>query len=1259
MKLRPVTRRALYALAVLIAALAGGPLLIPRAWLGEMLAARIESALTVPVQIDGARLWPLSGATLTGLRLGPPPGFDCDPVRVDRVEVEYVPWSLVAGRLRVVRLALEGVDVCVERATDGAWNLARLTPTDPDPPPRSTETFSMPLPVRIDAAEISPLHVEVRTPTSSGRSGPLALELEGKAEGSLLEASARLAARPRASDAVSWGPPASPQLGADARPPARVRITGGSTLTASARYDTRRPWTQLEAEFDWQHAFTVAAPALGPAVQTHAELRGRLDPDADVAHLRIERFTVGETTRFDATARLGAWSAWSATSTAAARAGTLDVETHGVIDVADAMRLPGVRTASGRVELQGLSASARGLPAGLQPVGGRGALLAQRLEVATPEVRLRLDRAELTLEGETSGLRAQVALEGGGVDATAARLEGIDLRLGARVSPRPLDLSVDGVVTATLALGQARGAGVDVDDLIATLGVQARRYDGGVGHERLGLDFGARARGATYDAGVVDELEVQARVQSSEDAERVTVEGEVRAARGAAAGVEVEGLRANVDGGATAGTLQDLEARLGLEAGRASGFHIGSTQVQAYASPRSGASRSLGPVALARRIRALVEARSEGLWTDVDGERFSTGALDLDAEGEVDLGSSIVRDGRVRLDAGIGAKAQAELSGGATGPAQAQLSVEVPSLGPTYSALPSAWRLPDVELAGFAVAEARVRWPEGASLEDRDTARGALALTLRGVGYQGPGLRVAGLDGRSHARYDGPQSAELGWRLQAAELESDVAGSAQGLTATGTATLDVEGARLRASVRGAEGRAAAGLGLADARVEVDVRHPRGRGVELRAARLALPEAGVYASVDGALESGAYGTLQPRLSVSATVAPARLAEVSSILASSAGVSTARITVEPTSRSAWRVYGEVGADGLSVDASSWAVEGLRGRIPFDQTFAVEPPRFRREVAAARGLLGDDLEARLGELAERAAAARAQLDRRDILVDAPVTADYQALRPYGRPPAPDVVAQELRLGSTRLRDVVFEAEYGGGLLLVRRLAFAVWQGDVLLDAAVQLTPDRDLQARARGTATRINLDIPYAAVEGRAPNLDEGGRGPYTTSGVLDLRFALRDRQINGTADLERVTKKLLERAFGALELESARSALKWLELSERFGVRPTKGKIWISNNLLSAEFDWERLWIHVAYRSPAPWDILVDTFFIAGRLATVPTVGASIINIVNTAIRRFSIGNIIDRMVVESGLLDVLAPLDPYLASEPPDAESASR
>jgi len=205
-------------------------------------------------------------------------------------------------------------------------------------------------------------------------------------------------------------------------------------------------------------------------------------------------------------------------------------------------------------------------------------------------------------------------------------------------------------------------------------------------------------------------------------------------------------------------------------------------------------------------------------------------------------------------------------------------------------------------------------------------------------------------------------------------------------------------------------------------------------------------------------------------------------------------------------------------------------------------------------------------------------------------------------------------------------------------------------LLSAAAQLAPGPDLRIRARGTATGVNLDIPYARAEGREPRLEDDEAAPYRTSGVLDLRFGLQDRQLDGTVDLQRVTKPLLERAFGALELESARSALSWLELSERFGVRPTRGKIWISNNLLSAEFDWERLWLHVAYSSPAPWDLIIDTFFIAGRIATVPTVGASIINIVNSAVRRFSVGNIIDRAVIESGVEGALDQLDPFVVGD---------
>jgi hypothetical protein len=617
----------------------------------------------------------------------------------------------------------------------------------------------------------------------------------------------------------------------------------------------------------------------------------------------------------------------------------------------------------------------------------------------------------------------------------------------------------------------------------------------------------------------------------------------------------------------------------------------------------------------------------------------------------VDLLRSRIRGLEATVTTGLGVEVRAEGDAATPGPWTLAGRAQVRDAEGLLAALPAGIVPQGVAADGEVGLEAQLDVPRGDGGPDFERASGEVVLALEGLDLFAGEIAGRGLRGRVRGRVDGSRARGVGWSLEAERLTAaSDGGSFDALTTTGTAVLTRAGVRLTAAAQVGPGSSRlASFDLSRGAARVDVWHPRGGGLEIRRAELRLPALGLQGGLQGRLRPGMFGAWSPDLVLTATVSGARSSELVGGIRSGRGLGATSVTIRPVATDRFELAGTLAADDLSLEGRSWRVEGATGRFPLRQSFEVEPPRFSAEVAAARGAFDDDFEARLAELADRLAGARLLLGARDIRVDSPVTADYQALRPYGDPPAPDATAERLVLGQTELDDVVFEADWHAGLLSVRRLAFSVWQGDVLLDAVAQVSPDRDLRVRTRGTATHVNLDIPYARVEGREPRLDEAGEGPYRTSAVLDLRFGLRDRQLDGTIDLQRVTKKLLERAFGALELESARSALKWLELSERFGVRPTKGKIWISNNLLSAEFDWQRLWIHVAYRSAAPWDVIVDTFFIVGRIATVPTVGASIINIVNSAVRRFSIGNIIDRSVSESGVLGLLGRMDPYLAA----------
>ena len=230
--------------------------------------------------------------------------------------------------------------------------------------------------------------------------------------------------------------------------------------------------------------------------------------------------------------------------------------------------------------------------------------------------------------------------------------------------------------------------------------------------------------------------------------------------------------------------------------------------------------------------------------------------------------------------------------------------------------------------------------------------------------------------------------------------------------------------------------------------------------------------------------------------------------------------------------------------------------------------------------------------------------------------------------------------------------EAQWAQGILRLDHFEAALWDGDLLADMALQLTPDLDVRVRARGTVTNINLDIPYALATGGTPETDPAAKDKYATSATLDLSFALKERSLNGRVEISKLSEALVQRLFGGLNLSGGGGALRALGMSERVGVRPVAAKVWIANNLLNVQFDWRRLWLHVYYDSWNPLWLVVDSALIFLRPAVIPTLGGLyVIPTVNGAIRRFSLSDFIDQALETSQADQKLLALAPYLTAAP--------
>ncbi|MEM7678497.1 MAG: hypothetical protein AAF449_21105, partial [Myxococcota bacterium] len=84
----------------------------------------------------------------------------------------------------------------------------------------------------------------------------------------------------------------------------------------------------------------------------------------------------------------------------------------------------------------------------------------------------------------------------------------------------------------------------------------------------------------------------------------------------------------------------------------------------------------------------------------------------------------------------------------------------------------------------------------------------------------------------------------------------------------------------------------------------------------------------------------------------------------------------------------------------------------------------------------------------------------------------------------------------------------------------------------------------------------------------------KADYRATGVMDFEFGLNERALQGQMDVLKVSRPLVQRLFGALDPTGESSATEALRYSELGAVNPVAAKIWISQNLLNVQFEWDR-------------------------------------------------------------------------------------
>ncbi len=1216
-----------------------GIALLPPAWMGRLLAGVAERFVDADVTIGRARVLLWSGIELESVVVGPPPGFDDDPLAVERLDVRLAPAALLWRRVEVEELTVVGPVVVIDQRTPGL-NWARLFPSNGDPPATSGDADSATSgdsgwSASWQGVSVRDLTLRIRAEGTAVEVSPLHLEADGRMVDPELQTVARIELGDERPGGVDFQR-AELDLQSD------LRMT--TTATASVDFEAADLLESLALR--WRHHGTVRG-LRAAGLSTSADLEIDLDASADRGAVELRRFEIGKETRLRARAStrdLGAWSARTAT-TGAAR---LQADGSISADEWSAVLFGPEPSVAGRAAIDGVDVRIERRGEDLELVQAEGRVRVTGFRLTSGEVAARAERAQLEVaRGPTPDVFADLELEA--VDASFEGLRLASLSGTGRLALAPPYDRPSPRLTAALEVGAvdfgsgaARSVQLRLDATGQTVGL-----DGS--HRRIEANAVVAADGVIIEGGPevrAPRVELQVTsVPGDGRSSRMTLAAVSDVSRLELAGISARRVRLESQADVSEGQLRSITSQGRIPELRGPDFHVLGARFQASVEGQAFTDASVIQVPR----RATVSVASD--WSSATFSDLSVPgsmAIDADVAWEPEL---VLYASRTELRAAEALAATVELAGESEGSLRVEAKVEVPAVERLAAALPAAYTADLVPpLRGRVSLGVDAEVPGGLLAPRPLDADGRFVVRLQGVdvamkdvivvrGANGQGEvehRASRLQGSFHLDAETADAVETGVHVEQLDLEGELASSAAG------ERLSIRGRTERVGVASVTGNLGAG------RLRITATHPRGGGVHLDELEVSSPALGVEVRGRGRFQAGRYGVWQPSLALTATASLARLLPLVPQLSTATGTAAVAIDVRSPSPSRWTVRGSVSARGLGAASSALEVAALTGTIPVRQELRVAPPSYRPEVAGARGMVGDDIEARLEELFDRARAAKLIISPRDILIDAPTTADYQALRPYGRPPGPDVVADRVRIDDVVAEDVIFEPRYEAGLLQVRRLAFGIWEGDVLLESALQLTPGGDLRLRVRGTATKVNLDHPYAIVQGREPKRDPKGTGPLTTSAILDLSYGLLERQLNGSVDLLRVTRSLLELGFGC-DRGDRSAACRSLATSERFGVRPTKGRIWIANNLLSATFDWQRLWLHVHYESGRPLDLLVDTIQIFGRLITVPTAGASIINVVNSAFRRTSVGSVVDRYVEQLGLPQLIEAADPYLTT----------
>ena len=1264
------------------------PLVLTPDFVRVQVVRALTDDLGVETEIGALKYHPLFGLELADVKVKPPVGYTRSPLEVGRLAVAYDLSRLVTGEAAVRTVTLENAHVVFE-TRNGKSNLdalldavaAKLGPSEPEPDePDAPPSSLTPIAVRLDALSLGPLTFEVAGDGPHARLDDVWLRGEGHLGTRALTASVALTIEPSpASRNLTFSLPSSNQT-TTGQLTATARLPVSLSADTAAGFRLGRSKVALAARVDGVvERSSAAGAAVLPVSGLTTRLVATVAPDDGRADVRALEVTLDQSTLLDARASArGAWTTLQQALGSVAAEGlarslglapsdtpdrieaevrTLHLPLTALEPLAQAL-LPRLNRVQGDVRAKELMV-AGGLNDLLdgRPFALTGTVETERVQVDWPGVIV-LDAldGDLTAGRDADGAyqaRGRFALDqlgvagqriGHGVLTVAAGVDRLDVATGATTATVTLDttdLSTPPLSAAT-AVAQVFLRGEDP--------LQPRRMTPApVALSAKVQGTNVRIRGGA--ALRMKRVDAQATVRADRivDAARrpwiLSLEAEVErfrqpAFQARAGRVSISG---SIDDVRRRGYSSELSVTGWFSRPSSSGFRAQRLTLTGRLGVDDVRRRSLGGGAKAilpaeARLRLDARARQahfQGI--DAPLRLYVNGGVDF-ADDVIRVRSAWLRMGRdTRLD--VSGRLRRVFRGRPSGRVRTVLRVD--DAAQLWARIPAAMRGPAGDVVADGALQASVdlrgRWPSPWPRRidwQKPPARGVVHLHTQNlsVASEAMALDVRGMTATVSAQV-APGIAALTPKVRVHAVQLTSGATVRSATLDGRIGLEDGIWRAAVNARADEVETVLdGDRYADrASIDLSAQYvPRG---ELSLERLAahLPSAGLVVNGTGRLRRDPRGDFVPDLDVDAQVDLDRFVRLVPAFQAGRGGVGAVVRVRPGPNQTLGIDGRLQLERFGWSAApSWSVTDATGTVPVAQTFFLPSPPAGAggDVSAATdGLAGDDVEVRMARLLRRLADIRLVVDpQTDILAVAPRTADHYALSPYRNAADVELVASELRVRDTPLYNLRAEARLQEGVLRIDRFQGGLWEGDLLFDVAVQVTPKLDLKTRLRGTLTDLNLDIPYAAAKGITPVNDPDEKAEYLASGIMDVEFGLNQRAIEGQMDVVRLSRALVDRFFGALDPSGQSSAAEALRFSEFAAVRPVAAKLWIAQNLLNVQFEWERV---LGFDDFAPWWLVVDTALFAPRIVSAWVLGGAwVIPTVNNSVKRASVANFID-------------------------------